>query len=72
MHVFFKEFLLSIVFSALYFVLQHSVRTDRGRGLLSKKRTGVDRGGEGVKTSKNVRTSVIDDPLRDSMGRWRL
>jgi len=44
MHVFFKEFLFFYSFCSTLFVFQFSVRTDRGRGLLSKKRTGVDRG----------------------------
>ena len=44
------------------FVFQLSVRTDRGRGLLSKKHAGVDKGRVGgLEIGKNVRISFMDD-----------
>ena len=44
MNVLFKEFLYFHSFYSYLFVFQLSVCTDKGRGLLSKKRTGVDCG----------------------------
>ena len=44
MHVFVKEFLFFQSFCRFLIVFQLSVRTDRERELLSRKRTGVDRG----------------------------
>ena len=46
-HVFFKQLLFFNSFCSCLFLVQLSVRTDRGRGLLSQKWTGVSRGREG-------------------------
>ena len=61
---FLKNFNFFIVFVALI-VFQLSVRMDRGKGLLSKKWTGVDRGRKvGLETDKNKRTSFMDGPYK--------
>ena len=43
-------------------IIQLSVRTDKGKGLLSKDRTGMDRRGKELKTGKNVGTPFEEDP----------
>ena len=63
MHVFFKEFLLFIALAALCMSSNSmSARTGRG-GCLAKGRQVWTGEGRGLKTSKNVRKSCIDDPL---------
>ena len=52
----------SIVFAALYL---SSYSVSARTGVLGRKRTGVDRGGRGLKTSKNVWISVMDNPILD-------
>jgi len=60
---FFKECLFFDRFCSSLLVFNFSARTDRRRGLLSKKRTGVGRGRKGMKSGKYVRTSFMDGPL---------
>jgi len=53
MYVFFKEFLFFHSFCSSLLIFQLSVRTDNGRGLLSKKQTDAGRGREGVENWQN-------------------
>ena len=62
MHVVFKEFSLLHSFCSALFVFQLSVRTDRGRGVVTQKE---DRGGRGLKTGENVGLPLWKVPTMD-------
>ena len=65
MHVLFKGFLFFNSFCSSLFVFQFNVRTERGRGLLSKKRTSVNREREdGLKLAKICRLHLSLLPTR--------
>ena len=60
---FLKSICFSIVFAARY-LSSNSMSVQKGGGLLlSKSGQTRIRGGMGLKTGKNVRTSSMDDPL---------
>ena len=73
MNVFFKKLYFSIVFAALY-LSSNSVSTPIGEGVVKQKADmhGQGEGGRGLKTGKNVRTSFMDDPIRNQLIRNQL